>query len=116
MRRAGTTAKNRSYEKGAEIGVKAMFRTALLAGGLALFLQPAVAQDQPSSSGPTPPKTDVTGKGTLSDKLSDTNGVIHPTTNVDPKINKPAPVPNPNSMPVIPPPGTPGGNPNVQPK
>jgi hypothetical protein len=29
---------------------------------------------------------------------------------------KPAPVPNPNSTPVIPPPGSPGGNPDVKPK
>jgi hypothetical protein len=91
-------------------------RIAVLVGVLALAVQPALAQDESSTTGQTVPKTDVTGKGSLSDKLSDTNGVIHPTTNVDPKMNKPAPVPDPNSTPVIPPPGSPGGDPNVQPK
>ncbi len=50
---------------------------------------------------------------TLSDKLAQSNGVICPP-NVDPAIK--APTPNAGKMPVIPPPGSPGGNPNVQPK
>jgi hypothetical protein len=50
----------------------------------------------------------------LSDKLSQSNGVICPPTNVDPNIK--APAPDTGKMPVIPPPGSPGGNPNVQPK
>lgn len=47
-------------------------------------------------------------------------GVIAPPTGVvkpgnpDPGIN--VPIPPQGRMPVIPPPGTPGGNPNVQPK
>ncbi len=49
----------------------------------------------------------------LSDKLAQSNGVICPP-NVDPGIK--APTPNAGKMPVIPPPGSPGGNPNVQPK
>jgi hypothetical protein len=49
----------------------------------------------------------------LSDKLGRTNGVICPP-NVDPSIK--APTPHGGSMPVIPPPGSPGGDPSVQPK
>lgn len=49
----------------------------------------------------------------LSDKLSQSNGVLCPQ-NVDPAIK--APTPNTGDKPVIPPPGSPGGNPNVQPK
>ena len=49
----------------------------------------------------------------LSDKLARTDGVLCPP-NVDPDIK--APTPPGGSMPVIPPPGSPGGNPNVQPK
>jgi hypothetical protein len=61
--------------------------------------------------------TDQPGSSqTLSDKLDKSGGVIKPTTDVDPGINKAAPVPNPNSTPVIPPPGSPGGNPDVKPK
>jgi hypothetical protein len=49
----------------------------------------------------------------LSDKLARTDGVLCPP-NVDPEIK--APTPNAGKMPVIPPPGSPGGNPNIQPK
>jgi hypothetical protein len=49
----------------------------------------------------------------LSDKLAQSNGVICPP-NVDPAIK--APTPNAGKIPVIPPPGSPGGNPNIQPK
>jgi hypothetical protein len=49
----------------------------------------------------------------LSDKLAQSNGVICPP-NVDPGMK--APTPNAGKMPVIPPPGSPGGNPRVQPK
>jgi hypothetical protein len=50
---------------------------------------------------------------TLSDKLDRTNGVICPP-DVDPGIK--APTPNAGKTPVIPPPGSPGGDPNIQPK
>jgi len=59
-----------------------------------------------------------TGKeeaGSLSDKLARSNGVICPPSQVDPDIRKPAPESG-GAMPVIPPPGSPGGNPSVQPK
>ena len=49
----------------------------------------------------------------LSDKLARTDGVICPP-NVDPEIK--APTPEGGKMPVIPPPGSPGGDQNVQPK
>lgn len=54
------------------------------------------------------------GDKNLSDKLSQSGGVICPPKSGDPDIKKPAP--NTGKMPVIPPPGSPGGNPNVQPK
>ena len=50
----------------------------------------------------------------LSDKLARTDGVICPP-NVDPEIKAPTPQSG-NRMPVIPPPGSPGGDPSVQPK
>lgn len=50
---------------------------------------------------------------TLSDKLDQGGGVICPP-NVDPGIKRPAP--ETGKMPVIPPPGSPGGDPKVQPK
>jgi hypothetical protein len=51
--------------------------------------------------------------GTLSDKLSQSNGVICPP-NVDQGMK--APTPNTGKMPVTPPLGSPGGKPDVQPK
>ena len=50
----------------------------------------------------------------LSDKLARTDGVICPP-NVDPEIKAPTPQSG-NKMPVIPPPGSPGGDQSVQPK
>jgi hypothetical protein len=50
-------------------------------------------------------------KGDLSDKPSNANGVIHPNSNVDPGIEKPAPAQG--SMPIVRPPSAESG---VQPK
>ena len=50
---------------------------------------------------------------TLSEKLNQTGGVICPP-DIDPAIK--APTPNAGKTPVIPPPGTPGGDQSVQPK
>ena len=43
-------------------------------------------------------------------------GVIRPPAEVDPGIHAPAPNPDPGTTRVIPPPGTPGGDPRVQPR
>jgi hypothetical protein len=56
------------------------------------------------------PKTDLSKKnGELSDKLSKSNGVIHPEGGLDPKMQKPAPAAG--AMQVIPPPDAPGAEP-----
>jgi hypothetical protein len=52
----------------------------------------------------------------LSHRLNRSNGVIKPPPNVDPKMSAPVPTPHPHTTPVIPPPGTPGGKPDVEPK
>jgi hypothetical protein len=49
-----------------------------------------------------------------SDKLAESKGVICPPAGVDRDIN--VPPPGGGELKVIPPPGSPGGNPNVQPK
>jgi hypothetical protein len=54
------------------------------------------------------------GGGNLSDKLARSDGVICPPEHVDPAIK--AVTPSGGSMMVIPPPGSPGGDPNVRPK
>ena len=52
--------------------------------------------------------------GNLSDKLARSGGVICPPMHVDPEIRQPTPPGG--RMPVIPPPGSPGGDQSVQPK
>jgi hypothetical protein len=67
---------------------------------------------QPDPEGKGPKAT--TGQGeNPSEKLSRNEGVLCPP-NLDPDIK--APTPNVGKTPVIPPPGSPGGNPNVRPK
>jgi hypothetical protein len=71
---------------------------------------------------PVPPRGTVVPEGTttgqagepLGDKLAKSNGVLCPPTGVDPAMR--APTPDTGNTPVIPPPGSPGGNPNVRPK
>jgi hypothetical protein len=50
----------------------------------------------------------------LSDKLTKSDGVLCPPAGVDPEIH--APTPDAGNTPVIPPPGSPGGNPDIRPK
>jgi hypothetical protein len=63
------------------------------------------AQETQGSAGP---------KDSLSDKLARTDGVICPPPEIDPDMHQPAP--GGGATPVIPPPGSPGGDPSVQPK
>jgi hypothetical protein len=50
----------------------------------------------------------------LGDKLAKSDGVLCPPSGVDPEIR--APTPQGGNMPVIPPPGSPGGDPTIRPK
>ena len=50
----------------------------------------------------------------LSDKLARADGVLCPPAGIDPEIR--APTPETGNTPVIPPPGSPGGDPTVPPK
>jgi hypothetical protein len=69
---------------------------------------------QPGQTGPSAPPSTSGGPGdNLSDKLARTDGVLCPP-NVGPDIR--APAPDVGRTPVIPPPGSPGGDPSVQPK
>jgi hypothetical protein len=61
-----------------------------------------------------PAQGETTGSANLNDGLSRSKGVICPPAGVDPGIS--APAAGGGIMPVIPPPGTPGGDPSVIPK
>src|SRR5450631_173556 len=114
-------------------------RVLTLAAMAATILMPvaAYAQAPPQTQVPVAPKSDTldpascandratVGQGgdlnmqkpagqSLSDHLARSDGVICPPDHVDPEIKQPTPQGGP--MPVIPPPGSPGGDPSVHPK
>lgn len=99
---------------------------AVMAVGLAtaaLAQTPAKPQpadpNMPSTQNTVPEKIEPNSTGatgTLSEKLNKSDGVIKPRSDVDPGMAATAPAPHGGTMPVIPPPGSPGGNPNIQPK
>ena len=62
------------------------------------------------------PEGSTTGRPAepLGDKLAKSDGVLCPPSGIDPEIR--APTPETGNMPVIPPPGSPGGDPNIRPK
>src|SRR5262245_59141517 len=63
---------------------------------------------------PSLPQATAPDSGSLSENLSRSQGVIEPKP-IDPEMVQPPPETG-AKMPVIPPPGTPGGNPDVHPK
>jgi hypothetical protein len=73
-------------------------------------MQPAPHRGTASPEGTT---TGQSGEP-LGDKLARSDGVLCPPSGVDPEIR--APTPDTGNTPVIPPPGSPGGDPNVRPK
>jgi hypothetical protein len=74
------------------------------------------APQQPSHPGAAVPEGTTTGQGTqsLGDKLAKSDGVLCPPAGVDPEMR--APTPQGGNTPVIPPPGSPGGDQSVRPK
>jgi hypothetical protein len=122
-----------------------MKHSLLLAFGLMVSVQGAAAQAPPSATTPSqpiasapptelaancapmaaapprgtvtvPPDGTTTGQANepLADKLTKSDGVLCPPAGVDPEIH--APTPDAGNTPVIPPPGSPGGNPDIRPK
>src|SRR5215472_16701599 len=69
----------------------------------------------PPGTGPNAPTVGSGQSGNLSDKLANSNGVICPPAGVDPQMHV-APPQEGGRMPVIPPPGTPGGDQKTVPK
>ena len=62
------------------------------------------------------PEGTTTGQGAepLGDKLARSDGVLCPPAGIDPEMR--APTPDAGKTPVIPPPGSPGGDPTIRPK
>ena|SRR5947209_668396 len=70
----------------------------------------------PLRSGIVPPEGTTTGQAAepLGDKLARSDGVLCPPSGIDPEMR--APAPEGGKTPVIPPPGSPGGDPSILPK
>jgi hypothetical protein len=101
---------------------------AVVAAVSTLFISSAHAQSVPPSleqppnqsactpygAGGAPRSNETTGSRTLSDQLAESKGVICPPVGVDPGITTPPT--GGGRTPVIPPPDTPGRDPNIRPK
>jgi hypothetical protein len=102
-----------------------LFDAILLAAAAALFAGTILAQSAPAPVPDRPPTTllpqdRVPERLAPSDTLSGADrplpGVISPRGNPDRGISVVPPAPDPGTTRVIPPPGTPGGDPRVQPR
>ena len=71
---------------------------------------------QSTPQGNIVPQGTTTGQSSepLGDKLAKSDGVLCPPAGIDPQMR--APTPDTGNTPVIPPPGSPGGDPTVRPK
>ncbi len=74
------------------------------------------AMEKGAHPGAVAPEGQTTGQARepLGDKLARSDGVLCPPAGVDPEMH--APAPDAGKTPVIPPPGSPGGDPSVRPK
>ena len=101
------------------------FLAPILTGLAVAYAGPCGAQtvdQKPSAAAPaqiipedTAPGRSGSSREPLGKKLDRTDGVIHPPQGVDPGLTISPPHAQGN-MPVIPPPGTPGGDPGLRPK
>jgi hypothetical protein len=76
------------------------------------------ARTQTTPQGTIAPSGTTTGQSPepLGDKLAKSDGVLCPPSNVDPAMRARAPNSDSSNTPVIPPPGSPGGDQSVRPK
>ena len=105
---------------------------AALAGvpGGGAFAQPGPAQPRQGSPSPLPPAPPeriepeprqpggpgAQDGGSDDGEAAPRGGVVRPPGGVDPAMRAPVPAPDPGAARVIPPPGTPGGDPRVRPR
>lgn len=96
-------------------------RRALLLAAMVMLPLAAAAQAPPRTERPAQPPSRGDGprgndviEGPVQPRIP--RGVLRPPGNVDPGIQAPAPVPRPGTTPVIPPPGTPGGEASPRPR
>jgi hypothetical protein len=90
-----------------------MRRTWLIVAALAGLGASGIAAERPAEQPNQPVEPPAIGSS--SSDLGRSGGVIRPPADVDPQM-KQMPPSSGDRMPVIPPPGTPGGNPSAKPK
>jgi hypothetical protein len=106
-----------SFGRPRNTGMSLLHRTALILAlilGLSAVATISVEASQ-AGTGRSNDEPSARGGDNLSRKLNNSNGVIPPPTQVDPGMNVKPPS-DTGSMRIIPPPGSPGRDPNVQPK
>ena len=95
-----------------------MYRICLVAAAVLSVGAVVAAAEEPSgrpeAGQPATPAV-PSASGTFSSDLNRSDGVITPPAGIDPEI-KQTPPPTGSTMPIIPPPSTPSGNPAVKPK
>jgi hypothetical protein len=95
-----------------------MHKISMVAAALLAFGTAVVAAEQPdgrlTADQPNAPAVPP-ASGTSSSELSRSGGVVVPPSGIDPAM-KQTPPPSGAKMPVIPPPGTPGGDSSIKPK
>ena len=91
-----------------------MRRTWLIVATLAGLGASAIAAERPAEQPNQPVEPPAIGSS--SSDLGRSGGVIRPPADVDPQMKQMPPSSSGDRMPVIPPPGTPGGNPSAKPK
>lgn len=85
------------------------------ASAAAQTVPPAQApKDCPPGVGANAPGIGGDAKGNLSKKLASSKGIICPPAGIDPEMQQRPP--EGGAIKVVPPPGSPGGDPSVQPK
>jgi hypothetical protein len=75
---------------------------------------PVVPPNAEQGTRSPPGQTTGQSREPLSDRLAQSDGVMCPPSNIDPQMQKDPPAEG--KTPVIPPPGSPGGDPTVRPK
>jgi hypothetical protein len=75
---------------------------------------PPAASCPPGVNGDPPTIGGGRSEESLSEKLAESKGIICPPAGIDPEMQKPPPAGG--EIRIIPPPGTPGGDPRIQPK
>jgi hypothetical protein len=95
--------------------MRGMFAIAAAVVGFGAIAASAADPNGRTTTDQPAPLTAPPSSGTTSSDLARSGGVISPPADVDPQMKR-TPSHSADPMPIVPPPGTPGGDPSVKPK